>query len=277
MSRRWQFIVTCAVVLPATWAQAEGDIRVADQGIFARLDSDRNGILTEGELPGSQTRLFARLVRLGDTDGDGGLTEQEWRTAIEPRRPAKPIEEKQRAELPGADEIRVLLLKLDVDANGVLTQQEAPKELKKTFQQIADQYDRNDDGQINTFELARGGPRLQGMAQRTVRQLDIDVERELKKFDREQGKQALRFSQAPRREEVLRNAKQSLALFEQVDTNQDGNLQRDEIPEQAANRWNRFFRLGDRDRNGELSQQEFLAAAQRAARFTQMVSQESDE
>lgn len=271
MIRHWLSIVACAAVLPAASAPADDDIRVADLGIFARLDSNGDGLLTEGELPESQARLFARLLRQGDSDGDGSLTEQEWRTATRPRRPAKPIEKKQSNDLPGADEIRLLLLKLDTHADGVLTKEEAPEELKRTFEQIAEQYDRNDDGRINTLELARGGPRLRGMAQRTVRRLDLDVERELRKFDREQGKQAMRFSESPRREDVLRDPKQALALFEMVDTNQDGKLQRDEIPEQGADRWNRLFRIGDRDDNGELSQREYLAAARRAARFTQMM------
>ena len=277
MVRRWQVLISCIAMLPAACAAAADDVRVADQGLFARLDTTGDGLLTTRELPDNQARLFARLVRQGDSNGDGQLTEKEWRAATRPRRPAKPIEEKQSTELPGADEIRLLLLKLDVNTDGVLTKEEAPAELKRTFEQIVDGFDRNNDGRINTLELARGGQRLRGLAQRNVRRLDLDVERELKKFDRQQGDQAMRFSNSPRRVESMRTRQGALALFELFDTNKDGKLQRDEIPEGGAGRWIRFFRAGDRDGDGQLSQQEYMGLSARALRIRRMMSNTAGE
>lgn len=252
--------------------QAAGDIRVADQQLFARLDSDGDGLVTATELPQEQSRLFARLVRLGDSNGDGHLTEAEWQVALEPTRPEKPIEEKRSSELPGADAARLLLLKLDADGDSVLTKQEAPERLRGALNQIVDQYDRNKDDQIDRMELARGGPRITRIAQQTSRRLKWDVHRELSKLDRQQGDAAMRFSERPRPEQVLGDPKQALALFKQFDQNGDGQVERDEIPEQVADRFNRLFRVGDRNGDNALSQREFLTASKRAAKFLQRMS-----
>ncbi len=257
-------------------APASGDIRVADEQLFSRLDINSDGQLVADELGNEQRRLFARLLRLGDQDKDGQLSEREWRRAITPRRPAKPIEEKQPSELPGAEAIRLVLLKLDADADGVLTKAEAPRELRPVFAQIVEQFDRNDNGQVNRLELARGGPRITRIAQQAVRRLDLNVERELKKLDREQGDASQRFSEQPSPQRMLADPQQSRALFEQFDGNNDGKLHIEEVPDQLQDRLGRLFRFGDRDRDGALSEREFLAATKRASRLLQRMSPETD-
>lgn len=267
LHRRMPAAVVMLLATSMTAIAQEGDIRVSDDGLFARLDADGDGLLSADELPEAHTRLFARLLSQGDENKDGKLSESEWVGAIEPRRPAKPIEEKRATQLPGADAARLLLLKLDADQDGVLSEQEAPTELRAAFRQIVGEYDRNEDGQINTFELARGGPRLTRIAQQVARRLEWDVDRELAKLDKRQGGEAMRFTERPTPQRVLGDPKRAQALFDELDRNQDGLLQRDELPEQAKDRLERLFRIGDRDRDDALSQREFLAASERAARF----------
>lgn len=261
------------IALAGTIASAK-DIRVADQGLFARLDANGDGTLVAEELPAEQATLFARFVRLGDNNKDGKLSEAEWQAATKPRRPAKPIEDKRSNELPGADAARLVLLLLDADRDGVLTRREAPSDLRSVFDRIVEQYDRNDDERINRSELARGGPQLTRLSQQTVRRLDLDVERELRKLDREQGSAAMRFTEAPSRREFLGTPQQTLALFEELDKDQDGKLALDETPEQGMDRWRRLFRLGDRNRDGLLSRDEYQKATSRAARMMEMTSAE---
>ncbi|WP_442485217.1 EF-hand domain-containing protein [Aeoliella sp. SH292] len=268
-------LIVAKLVIAAAGAFASAeDIRVADQGLFERLDADGDGRLVADELPKEQSRLFARLVRQGDKNRDGELSKLEWQAATTPRRPEKPIEEKRPNELPGADAARLVLLMLDTDEDGVLTREEAPRDLRGVFDRIVEQYDRNDDERINRLELARGGPQLTRMSQQTVRRLDINVDRELKKFDRQQGSAAMRFTEAPSRGEFLRDPQQSLALFEELDKDKDGLLALDETPAEGADRWKRLFRLGDRNRDGLLSRDEFRGATQRAARRMEMMSAE---
>ena len=79
---------TLLIAAAGAFASAE-DIRVADQGLFERWDADGDGRLVEEELPGEQSRLFAKLVRQGDDNRDGVLSESEWKGATTPRRPGR--------------------------------------------------------------------------------------------------------------------------------------------------------------------------------------------
>ena len=275
MSSRLVLLLSLAALVQALPTTAADDIRVSDGRLFATLDANGDGQVERQELSSEHARLFARLVRRGDSNDDGRLSEHEWQQALAPERPTKPIEERRGSELPGADAARLLLLKLDADGDSVLTADEAPSELKGVFNRIVEQYDRNDDGKVNRLELARGGPRLTRMAQQTARRLDLDVDRELKKLDRKQGQAAMRFSEQPSPRRMLGDPQQSLALFEEFDRNNDGRLERDEIPEQARDRLGRLFRLGDRNRDGALSEREFQAASQRASRMMQRMQNTS--
>ena len=125
-----------------TTAIANQDIPVSDTGLFSRLDDNADGQITAEELPASQSRLFSRMLRRGDANNDASLSQTEWQQASTPDRPAKPLEEKQSSELPGADATRLLLLKLDTNEDGVLSEQEAPAELARAYKEIADRYDR---------------------------------------------------------------------------------------------------------------------------------------
>ncbi len=50
------------------------------------------------------------------------------------------------------------------------------------------------------------------------------------------------------------------ALFDQLDTNEDGSITKDEVPEDQQRLLKRLFNNGDTDADGRLSRQEFLAA-----------------
>lgn len=271
MAMRLNLFAALSLLLGALPATAD-DIRVADDQLFGRLDANGDGWLEPSELPDGQSQLFARLLRLGDKDGDGRLTHAEWQQAIKPRRPAKPIEQKRASELPGADAARLLLLKLDADGDGMLTKAEAPEEYEFAFRRIVDQYDRNDDERVDRVELARGGPGLPRIAQQAVRRLDLDVDRELQKLDRQQGDAAQRFSERPDPRKLLGDPRQAAALFQQLDRNNDGKIERDELPEQAQGQLGRLFRFGDRNRDNALSQREFLTATERASRLMRAMS-----
>lgn len=208
-------------VLPSAQAIAE-DIRVADDGLFERLDTNGDGRVVVSDVAPEHARLFARLLRLGDENNDQALTVDEWRAALEPRRPPKPIEAKQSAERPGADATRLLLLMLDADGDGRLTREEVSGDLQRVFDQLVERLDRNEDGRLNRLELSRGGPQLTRLATRAVRGLDLNVERELKRLEREQGAAAKRFDEQPTPQQRMADPERARALFQEFDANKDG-------------------------------------------------------
>lgn len=247
----------------ATASRAE--IPVTDGGLFDRLDADGNGTLTADEVADEHQKLFARLVRLGDENDDGVLSAAEWKVAIKPHRPAKPIEEKQPADFPGAREARVMLLKLDTNGDAILTASEAPKQLKKTFEEIQSELDRNKDQRIDRQELGRGSRQLVRIARKTARQQSWNTDKELARFDKEQGEDAKRFERSGAQQfERLDNPQRARAIFRLFDTNRDGVVELSEVPDQSEPRVRRLVRLGDRNRDGKLSEREFMRIAERA-------------
>lgn len=260
-----------AALLCTGTGHAADDIRVADEQLFARLDTNGDGQIAGSEVASSHSRLFARLLRLGDADNDGQLDQDEWQVATQPRRPAKPIEQKQSSELPGADAARLMLLKLDTNRDARLTEAETPSELLPLFERIVERYDRNEDGAVNSLELGRGGPQLMRMAERMVRELNIDVESELATLEREQGDSVNRFDVRPSRDQMLSNPSQTRAIFEQFDADGNGQLELSELPaelsEQQRQRLGRLLRRGDRNGDKMLSEKEFMDISARIGRF----------
>jgi Ca2+-binding EF-hand superfamily protein len=53
--------------------------------LFDTMDADENGRLSAAEIPEAQARHFGRLVRVGDQDGDGELTREEFLSATQER------------------------------------------------------------------------------------------------------------------------------------------------------------------------------------------------
>ncbi|MEM6330727.1 MAG: hypothetical protein AAF790_10805, partial [Planctomycetota bacterium] len=99
---------------------------VAGDRLFGQLDANSDGLVTADEVTNDNRRLYDRLLRRGDRDGDGALSATEFAKALTPDTPAKPIEQTMDREFRGADALRLLLLKLDTNRDTRLTRGEAP-------------------------------------------------------------------------------------------------------------------------------------------------------
>jgi hypothetical protein len=97
------------------------------------------------------------------------------------------------------------------------------------------------------------------------------VAKELKRFDKSQGELAQRFDKAPG--PLLGNLgdpTQARKVFKQFDANADDSLVLAELPPPVQPQFERLMRVADRDRDGGLSQREFLVAAERISRVMSM-------
>jgi hypothetical protein len=66
---------------------------------------------------------------------------------------------------------------------------------------------------------------------------------------------------------MFRDPRQARALFARLDVDHDGQVKLDEVPEPFQGQFEGFLRRGDRDRDGQLTEREFVAGAERLSRF----------
>jgi hypothetical protein len=232
--------------------------------LFNSLDANADGVLTRREVPQVHARLYTRLVRRAGAE-NAKLTRDEFIEALIPSRPEKPIEAKQPALLPHANAVRYLLLSIDTNLDSVIEPDEVPREFQDVFDTLVDRLDRNDNNSLEPIELSRGGIGLAQIAGTYISNQEIKLRAELKKLEKTQGAAARRFDENRRPGEMLRDPVQTKALFVRLDSDGDKKLDPDEVPEPFKPQIERFMRLADLDRDGRLSEREFLEGAKRIA------------
>jgi Ca2+-binding EF-hand superfamily protein len=246
------------------WAAAPS---AGDALLFERLDADKNQSIAAAEVPSQHQRLFARLLRRGDENGDEVLSRDEFLAALVPTRPEKPLEATQPSDSPQADAIRYVLLTMDGNRNSRIEAEEVPDEMQPVLDAMLERLDANRDERLDRMELSRGFPALAQIAGRFVARDRIDVTRELKKLEAAQGAAADRFDRQRPMLESLRDPSQAQSIFTQLDANGDGKIDSGEVPEPFQPQLERLLRFADRDRDNRLSEREFVGAIERFSRF----------
>jgi Ca2+-binding EF-hand superfamily protein len=252
-----QVMTACSVVYGLAASAASAAPTPADAALFARLDANKDSQLTGPEVPTEHRRLFERLLRKADENRDQALSREEFIAGLSADPPQKLIEEKEPAELPGADAIRWLLLSMDTDGDGSITSGEVPERLRATFQSLTGQIDRNQNGVLDRQELSQGGRQLSNIAMRIAQQQQVDVAAELAKLRQSQGTASDRF-EGRRGGPPDGGPDNPQQTFRRLDANGDGQLILAEVPEPQQRRIQQMLRVADRDRNGRLSEEEFI-------------------
>jgi Ca2+-binding EF-hand superfamily protein len=268
-------IVTAALcVTPASRADEPS---AGNEALFERLDANGDGSLKTSEVPSTQERLFARLVRIGDKNGDKALSRDEFVKALVPNRPEKKIETKAPDGYPEANAARYVLLLMDTSRNSWIESDEVPEDMLPVFEAMAERVDANENGTMDRYELSRGARDVGRVAARYVARERIDVAKELAKLEKSQGPAAKRFdvSGAPLLGN-LADPRQARETFKQFDANKDGKLILAELPDPVQPQFERFIRIVDRDRDGGLSEREFLIVAERISRYMGATSGKPD-
>ena len=235
--------------------------------LFDRLDANHDESIAADEVSAESRQLFDRLVRRGDKNQDQALSREEFLASLAPTRPAKPLEAKEPSTVPQANAVRYLLLTMDKNHNARIEKDEVPRELAGAADSMIERMDRNNNGALERQELSRGGGAMSAVAGRYVDRLKIDVDAELAKLKKSEGEAFNRFEQQPMPLNEIRDAKQARQLFAQFDENADGKLEAKEVPDPLQEPIQRLMRIADRDSDGKLTQDEFVAATERIGKF----------
>jgi len=239
----------------------------SNEALFSQLDQNRDGQLQADEIESQHRRLFDRLLRTADQDRNGQLSEAEFQTGLQPKQAAKPLVKKPSSEIPGANALLLLLAKMDVNGDGRVEVKEVPKQFRELFHRIEDRLGGEPDGVLDRRELSYAAPKLSQLASRMASAMNLDVDLELALLPEKQW-QAVQNMVAPqRRGELLADPQQALKLFKRLDANNDGQVSRDEVPSEGADRFEMLLDRADGNRDDQLSRAEVMAMSGQLKNF----------
>ncbi len=193
---------------------------------FASLDANSDGQLTTDEVPADKRRLFERLVRVADKNGDGKLSGEEFVDGLKPRErvtlapPPGPVGP--RGE--GRPEPAQLFRRLDANHDGKLTLDEVPEPRRERFKRLIERGDKDGDGALSQQEMAQAMRELDGGA----------------------GGPGNPEARAQLAQQMLRR----------LDKNGDGRITADEVPEERRQFIQRLMKRSDKNGDQALSLEE---------------------
>jgi len=143
---------------------------------FDRLDKDSNGVVTADEIQADRLRLFQRMLRTSDKNGDGKISLSEYTSSLNPPAAADsssttryPRGQSGRRPSMMQSDTGALFGRLDQDKSGGISRDEAPARMKERFGRI----DTNRDGQISRGEFrVASSMRAAGQMSQRIKQLD---------------------------------------------------------------------------------------------------------
>lgn len=218
-----------ALLLACSTASMAQDGEKSD-GLFKQLDKNSDGKLVADEIPEKQSRFFERLVRLGDADKNGELTEAEFNKASSETIDAPPATRNgdgagRRLGNPGARQFdsAEFFKRLDKDGDGKVAKSELPEFFAQRFAPAFDKLGK-DSITLEEFQKMRQQMEQAGSGQPNGRTGQMG------------------------------NPAES---FKRLDTNGDGKLTVDEAPEQGRRMVAAILERSGKGRDGSLTQQEF--------------------
>jgi Ca2+-binding EF-hand superfamily protein len=207
--------------------------------LFQQLDANSDGQVADDEVSDEHSRLFKRLLRNADKDGDGKLSRAEFLAGLQEERPQPPADGRpgpQRNEglrrFAQADPEQVFQ-RLDANGDGKLELDEMPEQAREGLRRFFEQADANRDQSLSLEELRKGQEYLR----------------------------RLTGAGAPPNAQTANPANRGAgpadgALFGALDANGDGAISSEELAAAAD-----ALKKLDRDGDGQLTRRELMGAA----------------
>ena len=274
----WAIAAALAAVLNGGSVALFGQDAPPDPGaLFQRLDKNGDGKITAGEIPEDQARFFERLVRRGDKNSDGELTREEFDQANKPEeRPNVPLGPAAGGD--GRGDARQRFEMLDRNKDGKVTLDEVPEPLRERIKPIFDRLGKQE-VTLDEFQRFAAGPGPRPEPGALFKRFDANSDGKLTKDEipaemRERlapvferlGKEEIGQDEFVQFMERMRDAAgrpgqgfgNPEELFGRLDTNSDGKITIDEVPERMRPLAEGVFRRAGKERDGSLTKEEFV-------------------
>jgi Ca2+-binding EF-hand superfamily protein len=234
------FMLTGIAIACSVVATAQDDKNTDD--LFKQLDKNNDGKLVADEISKEKSRFFERLIRLGDADKNGELTRSEFTNATSEstNNPPAPQNADRAGRRPGNPQAR------QADSS-------------EFFKRL----DKNGDGKVALSELpeqfaSRLAPAFKSLGKDAITLEEFQQLRQ----KMEQG----RPGQPGGRQGQMGDPAE---MFKQLDSNKDGKITIDEVPEQGRRMVAAILERSGKGRDGSLNQQEFQKAVEQFNRSQQ--------
>ena len=249
---------------------------VSAPDLFAKLDKNSDGKVTQSETTGPQQTMFKRALRVADGNEDGALNKDEFAKAVTDPKPV---------ELPGANTADRMasfdVSRLDRNGDGNVSLDEVPGPMRDRFEELLDRIGQDSVPVDKVQAYLRGErPGTQPTTGKSDEMMDADKDRMEKDDPKVEPKSTSGKLGADKSSTETSGAMKSgarkaadrkknpnspmenaspAAMFKQLDRNSDGKLTGKEIPP----RMQENMKAADTDNDGSLSQSELQAAFQR--------------
>jgi len=221
--------------------------------LFEKLDKNSDGQIDADEVGEARAKFFKRLVRVGDEDKDGKLSKDEFVDATKPE--PKPTAtagdggkgKGKNKKKGGGRDPKKLFNRLDKNGDGKVTQDEIPEKQKKRFDRIFTRLDK-DELTLKDFEKFSGKGKGGKNKAQGKKKPDADGQKTAKKGP---GRGAGRPEGRPDPER----------MFKRFDSDEDGKLTVDEVPEGFKDRFAAMLKRAGKDEDGSINLNEFRRVA----------------